>query len=206
MKKAANILLFLLFFQFSFSQEKTDSPKTALLIIDIQEFYFPNGENPGLVNAEQASLNAQQVLNAFRKENAEVIHVQHKADNGFAIHKNVQPADGEKVIVKTFINSFRETDLLSYLKEQSISRLVIVGMQTHLCVEAATRAAADYGFECVLVEDACATRNVNFNGKEVKADKVHTTVLASLNYAGYAKIITVSDFMENPDKYIKEHL
>jgi nicotinamidase-related amidase len=46
-----------------------------------------------------------------------------------------------------------------YLVSLKVKRLVICGMQTQMCVEATTRAAYDLGFKCIVVEDACATRN-----------------------------------------------
>jgi nicotinamidase-related amidase len=55
------------------------------------------------------------------------------------------------------LDHFRETPLLEYLKEREIQRLVIVGMMTHMCVEAAIRAADDLGFDTILIHDACAT-------------------------------------------------
>ena len=40
---------------------------TALLIVDIQNFYFPGGKWV-LVNPEQAALNAQNLLRKFRAD------------------------------------------------------------------------------------------------------------------------------------------
>ena len=69
-------------------------------------------------------------------------------------------------------------------------------MQTHMCVEAATRAATDYGFECILIEDACATRNLTFENKTILAKDVHLGVLAALS-GTYAKIVTVEKFVQS---------
>ena len=119
MKRIIGFVLALLIFQYSaISQQKADdSIKTALLIVDIQNFYFP-GDGPGLVNAEQASLNAKEILKIFREKNQLVVHVRHKSDKGFDIHKNVEPVSNEKVITKEEVNSFQKTDLLEYLKKQ----------------------------------------------------------------------------------------
>jgi len=197
--------LILTLFVFTFlanSQESGADIKTALLIVDIQNFYFP-GDGPGLVNAEQASLKAKEILKIFREKNQMVIHVRHKADKGFEIHKNVEPVAGEKVITKEEVNSFNGTDLLEYLRRNNISRLIIIGMQTHMCVEAAVRAAHDYGFECIVIGDACATRDVKFQDKIVKDEDVQTSTLATLTDAGYARVIDLKTFLENPDMYMK---
>jgi nicotinamidase-related amidase len=178
-----------------YAQEKApEPPKTALLIIDVQYFYYPGGSYE-LVNPEAASLNAQKVLKAFRAKKETVIHVRHNAKKHADIHEHVKPVPGEKVITKNYANSFKETDLLKYLRDNGIQRLVICGMMTHMCVEAATRAASDYGFKCVVIHDACATRNLIFQGKTVKAEDVHLSTLRTLS-GGYARVIDTGTFLK----------
>lgn len=175
----------------------------ALLLIDIQKEYFENGALE-LVNPIAASENAKKLLEHFRKENRTIIHVQHisaegvpffvPGTEGVDIHENVKPLEGEKVITKQFPNSFRDTDLLEYLKANEITHLVIAGMMTHMCIDAGTRAAFDFGFECTVIGDACATRNLQSNDKEVKAADVHNAFLAALEFF-YAKIMTTEDYL-----------
>jgi len=201
MKKVLVIFAVLLC-QFSASaQQKNDSIKTALLIVDIQNFYFP-GDGPGLVNALPASLAAKEILQTFREKNQLVVHVRHKSNKGFEIHKNVEPLPTEKVITKTEVNSFQGTDLLGYLKDNNVTRLVIIGMQTQMCLEAAVRAAHDYGFECIVVQDACATKDLKFGDKTVKAEDVQTAVFATFTDGRYAKVIDLKGFKGSSDKYL----
>ena len=168
--------------------------KTALLIIDIQNFYYPDGKWE-LENPEAAGLNAQKILHRFRELGMTVVHVRHDSDPGGEIHKVVEPTEGEKVITKKNINAFLDTDLLIYLEEKGIRNLVICGMQTHMCVEAATRAAHDYGYQCTVVEDACATRSLKFKGKIVPAHNVHYSTLSTLS-GTYAKIVDTKSLLE----------
>ena len=206
-EKALVLVLALFIFQCSANsqQKETGSIKTALLIVDIQDFYFP-GNGPGLVNAEAASLNAREILEIFREENQLVVHVRHKSDQGFAIHKNVEPLSEEKVITKEEVNSFQNTDLLEYLKANNITRLIIIGMQTHMCLEAAVRAGNDLGLECIVIHDACATRDLKFNDKIVKAEDVHISTLATIAGGGYGKVIDLKTFKEQKDKYLQQKL
>jgi nicotinamidase-related amidase len=202
MKRLLIFISIVLIFQFSAnSQQKSDSIKTALLIVDIQNFYFP-GDDPGLVNAEEASLKAKEILQIFRDNKQLVVHVRHKSDKGFEIHKNVEPVSNEKVITKEEVNSFLKTDLLEYLKSKNIDRLVIIGMQTQMCLEAAVRAGHDFGFECIVVQDACATRDVKFGDKAVKAADVQTSIMAIITDGGYGKVIDLKAFKENIDQYL----
>lgn len=178
--------------------------KQALLLIDIQNDYFEGGTMT-LVNAEQASQNTKLLLETFRSKRLPVIHIQHiatKADAtfflpdtfGVEIHKNVQPLTGEKVIIKHFPNSFRETELLDVLRKEGITDLVIAGMMTHMCIDATTRAAKDLGYNCTLIGNACASRDLEINGEKVKATDVHNAFLAALNVT-YATVTTVEDFI-----------
>ena len=180
--------------------------KQALLIIDIQNDYFEGGTMT-LVNPDKACENAKLILEKFRKENLEIIHIQHIATRpnatfflpdtfGAQIHENVLPKGNEKVIIKHFPNSFRETGLLNYLNENKITDLVICGMMTHMCIDATTRAAKDYGYNCTLIDDACATRNLTINQESVNANEVHNAFLAALN-STYATIKNTTEFCQN---------
>jgi nicotinamidase-related amidase len=170
--------------------QKLDS--TALVIIDIQDFYFPGGSAP-LAEPEKAAEKAALLLDYFRKKDGLVIHVRHNHEPGGAIHTLVKPSQGEKVISKNGVNAFLNTDLDKYLKEKNITCLVLCGMQTHMCLEAATRAGSDLGYKCTVVDDACATRDLKYGDKVIKASDVHYSTLATLK--SYAKILTATEFL-----------
>jgi nicotinamidase-related amidase len=186
-----------LFSASALSQTATPAPSkekvTALLIIDIQDFYFPGGAMP-LVLPEAASRNAAKVLERFRAEGRPVIHVGHNAKDGVGFYETVAPISGEKVFYKDEVNAFKGTGLLAYLEERKVQRLVIVGMQTHMCVEAAVRAASDYGFECIVIGDACATRTLKYKTREVSAECVQEATLATLDRA-YAAVLDTETFL-----------
>jgi nicotinamidase-related amidase len=91
---------------------------------------------------------------------------------------------------------------LQYLQNQNINRLIIIGMQTHMCLEAAVRAGHDYGFECVVIADACATRDLKYGDQLVKAADVHASTLATLAGANYAKVIQLEQFISEPETFL----
>jgi nicotinamidase-related amidase len=180
--------------QNSLSIPQSGMMKSALLLVDIQQFYFPPSPK-ALVNPEQASANAGLILKKFRESGQLVIHVQHFARQGFEIHPNVAPIAGEKVILKKYPNSFRETDLLEYLQSGGINHLVVCGMMTHMCVEAVTRAATDMGYKCMVISDACATRDLKFEDTFIPAEQVHYSSLSSIAFA-YGKVGNTKQFLE----------
>jgi len=190
------------------TNRKNMETKRALIIIDIQNDYFEGGANP-LTGSLEASINAKTLLNDFRKKSLPVIHIQHFSTRagstffipntiGVEIHENVVPIRGEKVIAKNYPNSFRETDLLDYLKSNSITELVICGMMTHMCVDATTRAAKDFGFTCVLIGDACATKDLEIQGVSVAASEVQKSFLAALNYF-YSTVKNTKEYMDEQE-------
>ncbi len=179
--------------------------KNALVIIDIQNDYFDGGRMT-LVNADGAAARARQLLDSFRSAGQPVVHVQHVFTSpdapfflpdteGVQINKAVEPAAGEKVVVKNYPNSFKDSELLSHLRENGITDVTICGMMTHMCVDATTRAAKDLGFNCTVVGDACATLNLELDGKKVDASDVQVAFLSALN-GMYADVTTT-------DAYIK---
>lgn len=176
----------------------------AVLIIDIQNDYFDGGAME-LVDSIKAAENARLVLDYFRLQNLPVIHVQHLSNRpgavfflpdttGAAIHRLVQPLDDEKVIIKHYPNSFIKTELLEYLQDNRITDLVIMGMMTHMCVDATTRAAKDYGFNCTVISDACATKDLEINGIKVIAADVQTAFMSALSYF-YSTVDTAKHYI-----------
>lgn len=190
MKKTA-IFLSLIFFAFVSLAQKLDS--TALILIDIQEFYFPGGAVE-LVEPEKAGEQAQKVLKYFRENNGLVIHVRHDFQPGGDIHQLVAPLDGEKIVTKSEVSCFNGTGLDDYLKSKHIKNVVLAGMQTHMCLEGGTRAAYDLGYRCTVIHDACATRDLKFGDKLVKAADVHASTLATLN--SYARVISADELLK----------
>jgi nicotinamidase-related amidase len=87
------------------------------------------------------------------------------------------------------------SDLLAVLRRIGAKRLVITGMQTHMCVEAATRHAADLGFDVVVVHDACATRALKFGATEVPAAQVHAAALAAMS-GSYARVVSTDELLD----------
>lgn len=171
---------------------QTDDSKSALLLIDIQDFYFPGGDMP-LYEPEKAAGKAAMLLEKFRSDKKNVIYIKHNYEPGHGIHKSVKPRDGEKIFIKNDVNSFIDTGLNGYLQEHHINHLIICGMQTHMCVEAAIRAAADMGYQCTLIYDACTTRDLKFKDHIITAVDVHLSTLSTLG--SYAKIMSAEEYL-----------
>jgi nicotinamidase-related amidase len=178
---------------------------TALILIDIQNDYFPGGKGE-LENPLAAASQARKLLDFFRKQQWPTIHIQHVATrpgattflpdtDGVKIHTSIAPFDGETVIVKHFPNSFRATNLLEHLKSLAVDRLVLCGMMTHMCVDATTRAAVDFGYPVLLAADACATRLLIYGETKVPAEFVHAAFLAALK--SYGQVLMTEEILSH---------
>ncbi len=177
----------------------------ALLLIDIQRDYFPDGRHP-LVGSDLAAEAASGVLTGFRARSEPVVHVQHSWDEpdaaylkpgtpGSAHDDRVTPADDEPVVVKQAPNAFVGTDLEQRLRREGIEQLVVAGMMTSMCVDATVRAAVDLGFEVTVVGDACAAPDLEHGGVQVPGEQVHAAFLAALA-DGYAEVIEAESLLD----------
>ena len=177
---------------------------TGLLIIDIQNIYFEEG-NYKLYHAEEASLKAAEIMEYFRNNEMPVIHIKHlfKDEKSVEtelirkreIHKNVKPAEGEIIIEKKYPSSFLNTGLQDYLEEMKIKKLVVVGMMSHMCIDTTVRASQNYGYDVIVIEDACTTKNLNTPDGIVPAKLVHDVFMASLK-GTFAQVMTVKEYIE----------
>ncbi len=176
----------------------------CLVLVDLQNDYFPGGNMP-LVGIEEAASNAQRMLNKFRALKLPVIHVQHvstrpgatfflRDTTGVAINQTVAPHSHEVVIIKNYPNSFRDTSLLETLRDVKSESLIVCGAMTHMCIDATTRAAFDLGFACTVSHDACATKALKFREVTVKASQVHTAFMAALSGV-YANVISTDEIL-----------
>jgi len=177
----------------------------ALIVVDIQNDYFPGGAHP-LVGPEAAAQQARVLLDGFRDSGETIVHMQHVWDEpdapfmrpgteGVEIHELVAPAEGETVLQKAHPNSFLETGLESFLRGRGVDELVVCGMMTSMCVDATVRAAADLGFTTSVAHDACAAPNLTFADREVAAADVHAAFLAALA-GGYARVASAEELAE----------
>jgi len=184
--------------------------KTALIIVDLQNDYFKGGKWE-LEGTEAALIKAAELLKAFRAKGLPVVHVSHEFptddapfflpnSDGAKIHSSVQPLANEPVVLKHQINSFRETKLKEILDESGVDNVLICGAMSHMCIDAVTRAANDFGYNCSVAHDACATLVLEFNGIAVPAKHVHAAFMAALDFA-YANVASTDELLTEINKH-----
>jgi len=177
--------------------------RTALLLIDIQNDYFPGGKME-LEGPVEAAKKANVLLQCFRDHSMPTVHIQHvslepdatffiSGDRGTDINEITVHYEGEPLVQKHYPNAFRETNLLELLQEWEIERVIITGMMTHMCVDATSRAAADFGFQIIVAEDACATQTLIFGETIIPTEHVHKAFLTALK--SYGQVLPVEQIL-----------
>lgn len=163
----------------------------AVIVIDVQNDYFPNGKME-LSGSVKAGEKIAEYLKIAREKNIEVIYIQHisvregagffiKGSEGVKIYEGITPMKKEKIFQKNYPNSFRDTGLYEYLKSKKISNLIICGMMTQMCIDTTVRAAFDLGFKVTVLADCCAAKDLKYDDKVVSAEEVQTAYLGALN-------------------------
>lgn len=94
----------------------------------------------------------------------------------------LEPLEGEGVVVKQVNGAFFGTDLEIRLRRAGVSRLVVCGFFTNMCVETTVRTAGNVGFDVYLAADACATTNrCGPDGSDHDPELVHQLSVASMH-------------------------
>ncbi|GAB4360046.1 MAG: cysteine hydrolase family protein [Gammaproteobacteria bacterium] len=179
--------------------------QTALIIIDIQNDYFPGGNMP-LHEPDAALERAAKILDHFRARDLPRFHIRHASvrpgasfmvpgTRGQEIHPRLAPREGEPVITKHFPSAFQETTLPEELRNLGAENLVVCGMMTHMCIDTSVRSAFERGYRVQLIADATATRALQFAGREVPAEQVQNAFLASLNGI-FAQVLSADEWLE----------
>ena len=181
------------------------SEETALVVVDIQNDYFPGGKMP-LPDMEAITARSVKVLSRFREKQLPVIHVQHifQTDEapfftpdgkGKDIHPDVLPLDGEAHHVKSGLNAFVDTTLEDTLVKLGVRKLVFVGAMAHMCVEAAATTSSNKGYETVVLADCVTSPEVGYQGCEVSSEGVHAAAMAALDM-GYSQVCLAEEFLQ----------
>jgi len=142
----------------------------ALIIIDLQNDYFPEGKFP-LWNTEQTLTNIQQAISSAKAAGDTIVLVQHIADpamgispffnkdtEGAAIHSEILAAVPDAIVVeKSFADSFEQTKLKEVLTENNIEELLVCGMMTQNCVTHTAISKAAEAYKVSILMDSCTT-------------------------------------------------
>lgn len=177
--------------------------KKALIIIDVQNDYFPGGRFE-LKNTSNTLNNIKKVLTYARNNSYSIFHVQHiapenapffaKGSIGSELYHEITPLTGEHIIQKNYPNSFFKTDLKNILDKEDIKDIIICGMMTHMCIDSTTRGALELGLNCTLIEDCCTTKDLEYDTNIISWDNVHNSFISALTR--FSKVVKTETFLK----------
>ena len=142
-----------------------------LIVIDVQKGIT----DERLYDFDGFIKNVTSIIDAARKNNVEIIYVQHDdgpgtgfsfGDKDFEIADQVAPKENEKIFIKTINSCFGNNDLANYLRESKEKDLMIVGLQTNFCVDASVKSAFERGYKVIVPKGTNSTFDNDYMDRE----------------------------------------
>lgn len=173
--------------------------KTVLLAVDIQQL-LTNGK---LYAFDRFCRNISSLMELSRKNGTEVVYVRHDdgegkalhpGNAGFEIYQPLAPAGNERVFDKTVNSPFCGTGLLEYLRDREVKRLIVVGLQTDYCIDAAVKCGYEHGFEIIVPEYCNSTVDNSYMTAE-QSYSYYNHFIWKDRYAKCVDIDTASDMI-----------
>jgi nicotinamidase-related amidase len=162
----------------------------ALLVIDVQNDYFPDGKFP-LWNTDVVLENIERAMGKANAKNIPVVIIQHiansemgiapffnKGTEGAGIHPHTHAAaPNAPVVVKEFADSFEKTTLEEALTKLGVTELLICGMMTQNCVTHTAISKAAEKYSVTILPDCCTTvdemiHNIALHGVSTRVNLV----------------------------------
>jgi nicotinamidase-related amidase len=148
----------------------------ALLVIDLQNDYFPDGKFP-LWNTETILNNIESAIEKAVSQDVPIIVVQHIANaaqgiapffnegtTGADVHPRIlAAAPNATIVIKEYADSFVETTLEETLTSLGATELLVCGMMTQNCVTHTAISKSAEKYKVSILVDCCTTVNENIH-------------------------------------------
>lgn len=138
-----------------------------LLILDAQKLIT----NSSLYDFTEFESRVKQLISCARENRKEVVFVRHddgcsgplkKGSDGFEIYEGFSPAENERIFDKTVNSPFRDSGLLEYLREKNEDTIMLAGLQTDYCMDAAVKAGFEHGLRIIIPAGTNSTFDNDF--------------------------------------------
>ena len=169
----------------------------VLLVVDTQKAIT----NSGLYNFDVFKSHVKKLINKARENGVEVIFVRHddgvgsdltKGNDGFEIYEGFRPQNNEIIFDKYVNSAFRDTGLLEYLRQKEEKTVMIVGLQTDYCIDAAIKAGFEHGFRMIVPENT----NSTFDNRYMTAEQTYRYYNEFIWDGRYAECVSFDEAME----------
>lgn len=169
----------------------------VLLIIDAQKGIVNNK----LYSYDKFIENVKLLIKTARENHIEVIYIRHDdgegeplsyGNRGFEIYEGFRPMENERIYDKTVNSCFKETGLLEYLESKSIKSVIVAGLQTDYCIDAAVKCGFEHGFKVIVPEYA----NSTFDNQYMTGEESYRYYNEFMWKGRYAECVSVSQAVE----------
>ncbi|GAA1483829.1 isochorismatase family protein [Brachybacterium fresconis] len=183
------------------------APRRALILIDVQLTYF---DGPLEIQYPTHSDSLPEILRAIDAANAAgipVVAVQHTMGEGapvfdattaaFALHPEIEAhrKGAWKSVVKEYSSVYAHTDVATWLREQDVDTVTLVGHMTNNCILASAVEGEGLGFTTEVLRDATGAIHLANEAGSVTAETVHTTLMTLLN-SNFAAVGSTAAWLE----------
>jgi nicotinamidase-related amidase len=160
----------------------------ALLVIDVQNEYFPGGALPithpaghlenilRVMDAAHGRMPVAVIRHTFTDPSLPMFQ---RGTPGWALHHLVASRPRDTLIDKSLPGSFTGTDLDPWLRERGVSTVVVAGYMTHMCCDTTAREAVHRGFQVEFLSDATGTLPLTNKAGSVTAEELHRSILCA---------------------------
>ncbi|MGL4550594.1 MAG: cysteine hydrolase family protein [Gemmataceae bacterium] len=160
----------------------------ALLVIDVQDEYFPGGALP--ITHPAGHLDAiLRAMDAAAGRVPTVVVQHHFADaampffqrgtRGWELHGEVAGRPRELLVEKQLPGSFTGTPLEAWLRERGVRTVTVAGYMTHMCCDTTARQAVHRGFAVEFLSDATGTLPLSNKAGSVTAEELQRSILCA---------------------------
>lgn len=177
----------------------------VLLVIDAQKEIT----NEKLYKFDEFVSTVKMLIKTARGNGVEVIFVRHddgaetpmtKGLEGFEIYEGFAPEQGEKIFDKQVNSPFKDTGLAEYLSGKGETEIIITGLQTDYCIDAAVKCGFEHGYKIIVPQYA----NSTFDNKFMTAEKSYEYYNDFIWNGRYAECISAEETVLKMQKQ-REH-
>lgn len=183
-----------------------DPRRTGLVVIDVQNDYFPGGKFV-LFRARSALARTLQLRDWARRKGLPIWWIRHTSPSpraffllpntpGAELHAALGPLPSEPIVDKHDPNSFVATDLEAQLRAHGVDTVVWAGMISWMCVETTVRSAKDKGFRNWVARDAVASGWISGPYGPVTPWSAHRAFLSALGFA-HAELLSTRQILRS---------
>ena len=187
----------------------SQAPRRALIVIDVQNEYISGNFRIEYPPVQSSLPNIERAIDTANARGIPVVAVQHvlpsdapifaEGSEGVKLHESVASRPYDALVTKTLPSVFAHTQFESWLKDNEIDTLTVVGYMTHNCNDSTIREAMHRGYHVETLSDATGSLPYKNNAGSATAEEIHKITLVVMESA-YAAVMTTDQWIASLDK------